>query len=215
MTWFTVVGRNRGRVSKSTSARGAIRALLTRAATQPLRKPLTCLGNAALLGCGTGQEPTPLEQRIVLAPNCSLTPKGAALFFASLCAVSLLFALFFAVQGLWPVLPFWGLEMFVLGLALHLSLRRRHERQVLTITDDSISIVWVSRDREEKQEFSRHWARVKLRSPRTNLYPSRLLVESHGRAFEVGSFLTEEERRSLAMRLATMVGRVDESPSLN
>src|SRR5262245_7938476 len=95
-----------------------------------------------------------LEQQIVLAPNCSLTPKTAVLFFASLCGVSLVFAMFFVLQGLWPVLPFWGLEMLLLGLALHWSMRRRHERQVLTITDDSIRIVSVSRDREEKQEFS-------------------------------------------------------------
>jgi uncharacterized membrane protein len=156
-----------------------------------------------------------LEQRIVLVPNCSLTPAGALRFFASLCSVSLLFALLFAFKGLWPILPFWGLEMIVLGLALRASMRRRHHRQIVTITDALISITDVSQRGTQKQEFSRHWAKVKLRSPRTNLYPSRLSVESHGRSFEVGSFLTEEERRSLATRLKAMVGHVNESPSFN
>jgi uncharacterized membrane protein len=156
-----------------------------------------------------------LEQHIVLAPNCSLTPAGALWFFASMCCVSLAFALFFVFQGLWPILPFWGLEMLVLGIALNLSMRRRDQRQIVTISDALVSITTISRKGEEKQEFSRHWAKVKLRRPRTNLYPSRLVVESHGRSFEVGSFLTEEERRSLATRLNAMVGRVNESPSLN
>jgi Integral membrane protein (DUF2244) len=59
---------------------------------------------------------------------------------------------------------------------------------------------------EQKREFSRHWAKVKLRRPRTNLYPSRLVIESHGRALEVGSFLNEDDRRSLAKRLRELVG---------
>ena len=99
-------------------------------------------------------------------------------------------------------------------IALHLSLRRRHHRQELLLTDAEIRIIAVSAAGEEKQEFSRHWAKVKLRSPRTNLHPSRLLIESHGRSFEVGSFLTEEEWRSLAGRLQALVGRQCESPPL-
>ncbi|MBS0613323.1 MAG: DUF2244 domain-containing protein [Proteobacteria bacterium] len=155
-----------------------------------------------------------MQQRIVLVPNCSLTPKSAALFFSTLFIFSLCFALFFVLQGLWPILPFWGLEMLVLGFALHLSLKRRLYRQELLLTDTEVSIVTTSRAGEDKQQFSRHWAKVRLRSPRTNLHPSRLTIESHGRALEIGQFLTEEERRSLARRLQALVGRLNESPPL-
>ena len=156
-----------------------------------------------------------MEQHIVLVPNCSLTPRSALIFFASLFTVSLTVALLFVLKGLWPILPFWGLEMLVLGIALHLSLKRRHHRQEVQVTDAEIRIITVSPAGSEKQEFSRHWAKVRLRRPRSNLYPSRLLIESHGRAFEVGSFLSEEERRSLAARLHAMVGRLNESPPLD
>lgn len=155
-----------------------------------------------------------MEQRIVLLPNCSLTPRAAAVFFGTIAATSLTFAMFFVLQGLWPILPFWGLEMGVLGFALRSSLKRRHHRQEVLVTDSEIRIITVSAGGEQKQEFSRHWAKVKLRSPRTNLHPSRLVIESHGRAFEVGRFLTEEERRSLAHRLQALVGRLNESPPL-
>jgi uncharacterized membrane protein len=43
---------------------------------------------------------------------------------------------------------------------------------------------------------------------------SRLTIESHGQAFEVGSFLTEEDRFVLARRLGRLVGRMNESPPL-
>ncbi|HWJ37039.1 MAG TPA: DUF2244 domain-containing protein [Steroidobacteraceae bacterium] len=155
-----------------------------------------------------------MEKRIELAPNCSLTPAGAKLFFVTTCLFSLTFSLFFACMGFWPVLPFWALEMLALGVGLHASMRRRRYTQTVTITESQISLVTRSRSGEAKQEFARHWAKVRLRTPRTRLYPSRLMIESRGRAFEVGSFLTEEERCVLAKRLRCLVGGMNESPPL-
>ncbi|HEX4151257.1 MAG TPA: DUF2244 domain-containing protein [Steroidobacteraceae bacterium] len=155
-----------------------------------------------------------MEQRIELAPHCSLTPSGARLFFVSTCLFSLVFAMLFVIRGFWPVLPFWALEMLALGLALHASMRRRHYTQTLLITDTLVSLVTRSRRGDTKQEFARHWAKVRLRSPRTRLHPSRLTIESRGLACEVGSFLTEEERCSLAKRLRGLVGGMNESPPL-
>jgi uncharacterized membrane protein len=155
-----------------------------------------------------------MEKRIELSPNCSLTPLGAKLFFGSICVFSLAFAMIFVVMGFWPVLPFWALEMLALGAALHSSMQRRFHTQTVTITDAQISLITRSRRGEAKQEFARHWAKVKLRTPRARLYPSRLMIESRGRAFEVGSFLTEEDRRILAERLRNLVGGMNESPPL-
>jgi uncharacterized membrane protein len=155
-----------------------------------------------------------MEQRIELAPNCSLTPAGAKLFFAATCLFSLIFSMIFVAMGFWPVLPFWALEMLALGLALRANMQRRLYTQTVTITESRISLVTRSRRGEAKQEFARHWAKVRLRTPRTRLYPSRLMIESRGRAFEVGSFLTEEERCVLAKRLGNLVGGMNESPPL-
>jgi uncharacterized membrane protein len=155
-----------------------------------------------------------MEQRIELAPNCSLTAATARLFFGCTCMFSLAFAMIFVVRGYWPVLVFWALEMLALGLALRASMRRRHYGQTVLITESRISLVTRSRRGEAKQEFARHWTKVRLRSPRARLHPSRLTIESSGRACEVGSFLTEEERCLLAQRLRGLVGGMNESPPL-
>jgi uncharacterized membrane protein len=155
-----------------------------------------------------------MEQRIELAPNCSLKPAGALLFFVSTCVFSLGFALFFVFQGFWPVLPFWALEMLVLGLALNASMRSGTYTQTVLITDSQISLVTRSRHGAQKQEFARHWAKVRLRSPPRRHGLSKLTIESRGRACEVGSFLTEEDRRRLAERLRYLVGGMNESPPL-
>ena len=155
-----------------------------------------------------------MEQRIELQPNCSLKPAGALLFFVSTCLFSLGFALFFVLQGFWPVLPFWAFEMLALGLALNASMRNGTYTQTVLITDSQISLVTRSRHGSQKQEFARHWAKVRLRSPPRRHGLSKLTIESRGRACEVGSFLTEEDRRRLAERLRYLVGGMNESPPL-
>jgi len=153
-------------------------------------------------------------QRIEISPNCSLSVRGAVAFFAGLCFISLAIAGLMALRGFWPILPFAGLEMLLLGWALRTSMERRHHRQTITVTDDDVSVESRDRARCVQVVFPRHWAQVKLRRPASRLHPSRLTIESHGRQCELGTFLTEEERRGLAARLQRLIGRVNESPSL-
>ena len=153
-------------------------------------------------------------QRIEIAPNCSLSTRGALLFFGSLCFVSFAIAGVMTARGFWPVLPFAGLEMVLLGWALKVSLRRRHHRETITVSDADVRVECRDHAHYVEVVFPRHWARVKLRRPQSPLHPSCLTIESHGRRCEVGSFLTEQERRGLAQRLARLIGRVDESPTL-
>jgi uncharacterized membrane protein len=155
-----------------------------------------------------------LEHRIELAPNCSLTPGGARLFVGSLAAATFGLAGFLALQGLWPVLPFAGLEIGLLAWAVRASMRRGEEREVIVVSDSDVVIERRSPTGSGLTVFPRHWARVKLRDPQPSTRSSRLVIESHGRACEVGRFLTEEERRGLARRLQRLVGNTSESPVL-
>jgi uncharacterized membrane protein len=154
-------------------------------------------------------------QTIQLAPNCSLQPRAAAAFFVTICLVSFSIAGYFALHGLWPIFPFAGLEMLVLGWALHTSLRRRHCLETITISEQRVEVEHRDGPHCRQVVFPRHWAQVKLRPAGSRLHPSRLTLESHGRVYEVGKFLTEQERRALAGRLMRSVGRVNESPPLS
>jgi uncharacterized membrane protein len=151
---------------------------------------------------------------IELRPNCSLSPRGALLFFGSLCAVSFVIAGVFATQGFWPVLPFAGLEMLVLGWALAIVMRRRHVVQRIAISQSQVVVDAQDIRIAEHLVFPRHWAKVTLRAPHTALHPSRLLLECQGRELEIGRFLIEEERRALAARLQQLIGNINTSPPL-
>src|SRR3974390_569843 len=107
-----------------------------------------------------------ITRSIELCPNCPLSPRQARLFFMSVAAPALLFAALFASRGFWPVLPFAGLELGVLGWALWGSLLRRHLQQRLAISDAQVSVTTRDATGERQMVFSRHWARVTLRGPR-------------------------------------------------
>lgn len=151
---------------------------------------------------------------IRLSPNCSLNRRSAARFFAGICCISLGTGLFFALQGYWPVLPFAGLEMLLLGIALRISLARGGHSEIIRITERDIEVEARHGANLVQMVFTRHWAQVKLRRARSPWHPSQLMIQSHGRACEVGSFLTEAARRALAVRLRRAIGGVNESPSL-
>lgn len=152
--------------------------------------------------------------RIVLCPNCSLSPRGALLFFACLGALTLGIGAAFSALGLWPILLIGLGEMLVLGWALNDSLQRRFQAEILTITESDVNIELRDRDARRHIVFQRHWAQIRLTYPASRLHPTRLTIESHGRACELGEFLTDEERRGLALRLRRVVGHVNESPPL-
>lgn len=156
----------------------------------------------------------PETQRIEICPHCSLSVRTALLFFGATCVISFMIAGYMTLRGFWPVLPFSGLEMAFLGWALKGSMARRHYRQTITVTDADVSVELSDHQHSVQHVFPRHWAQVKLRRPASRLHPSRLTIESHGRQCELGSFLTEAERRGLALRLQGLIGRVNESPSL-
>jgi uncharacterized membrane protein len=153
-------------------------------------------------------------ERILLAPHRSLSMREARWFFLSLCVPSLGIALWLTAHGFWPVLPFAGLELVAAGVALLINLRDRADTQQILIDEQDVAIDTCHRGRIVHSVFSRHWAQVKLRRAKSPWHPSRLTIESHGRACELGSFLTEEARCALAGRLRRLIGRVSESPRL-
>lgn len=149
-----------------------------------------------------------------LVPRCSLTPRSARLCVLTVALPTFAVAGVCTAQGFWPILAFAALEIGLLMWALRISMLAGKRRETITITEQSVTLTRHESPGEQLSVFPRHWTRVTLHAPLTALHPSRLTLESHGRACEVGKFLTEDERRSLAARLKQLVGNVNESPAL-
>jgi uncharacterized membrane protein len=150
-----------------------------------------------------------------LSPHCSLSARGARLFFASVCVPTFGIAGAATILGYWPVLPFAGAEMVLLGWALKTNMARRFEREHIEVSETEVIVEYTSvRGMSRRVVFPRHWAQVKIRRPKSLLHRGQLVIESHGRGHEVGKFLTEEERRHLAAELKLLIGGMNQSPAL-
>lgn len=139
--------------------------------------------------------------RIVIRPNRSLTRRQLQLAFLAIAVVCLGIASAFAALGMWPVLPFAGAEVIVVGIGFYLSARAGQETEVVSVGANKVAVEKGHRQVRERFELQRAWAQIRLLRPRIRWYPSRLVIRSHGKAVELGGFLNEDERRQLADKL--------------
>lgn len=137
----------------------------------------------------------------VLKPDRSLSWQGNLRFFGLIATVSLGIAVWFAWLGAWFVLPFAGLELTALGFALYLVSARGLDKETISIEGDKLEICRGRWQIDSTTCLQRCWAQVRLEPAKHAWYPSRLMIRSHGKGTEIGSFLADEEKKQLAMEL--------------
>jgi uncharacterized membrane protein len=145
--------------------------------------------------------------RLVLAPNRSMCWRELGLFYLFMCLLALAIGLFFALQGLWLVLPFSGLEMLVLGFALTIVSHKTNRRQVITFNNSKVRIEKGAYRCEQSWEFKA--ARVRLQYSVKDEINSRQKLElgAHDNYVEVGEFLNNVEKDALAFQLKECIIR--------
>lgn len=138
------------------------------------------------------------RSQFVLRPNPPPSWREIKIFFGAVALTSLAVSIAFASMGFWPVLPFAGMELAGLGIALYVTARRAQVREVVSVSSDRVAVERGREGPEQRWETQRAWAQVRLLRPRSPLRTSRLIIRSHGSEVEVGPFLIDEERQRLA-----------------
>lgn len=131
--------------------------------------------------------------------NCSLSPRQVGWFYLSIVSVSLAIALFFAWRGSWLVLPFAGLELLGLGIALLVHGRHASDYERVSLVDGRLVVVSVSAGKLTRHEFNPLWVRVELGESLRAL----VLLRSGKCAVRVGYFLDPYKRRKFAQELVS------------
>ena len=126
------------------------------------------------------------------------------ILFATLFCVSFTIAGVFAWLGMWMILPFAGLEMLVLAVALYICRRNLMYREVITINKQNISILAGHEEIENECTLKRAWAKV-LMLPTSSKHTQSLWIRSHGRQVEIGKCLSSDDKQALACVLSQSI----------
>lgn len=145
-------------------------------------------------------------QMVVARPNRSATPRLLAGLFGALALVCGVVVIFSVLQGnVWAPL-FALLNLLAFGGSLALVWRRGEDEDRVRIVQDRVEVTRLRRQQAERSEFNLHWVRVWVAPADRPREHKRLLIGSHGRAIEVGSFLNEEERTAFLLGLKAALG---------
>jgi uncharacterized membrane protein len=139
----------------------------------------------------------PREFRAVLRPHRSLGPTGFLVLMGVISAISFVTGAAFYFMGAWPVVGFFGLDVFIIYIAFRLNYRagRLHETVELSLSDLTITRFHPS-GRKERFVLNPYWVRVRLAEGRDGRTDLRLHL--HGKELSFGRFLTDDERRDFA-----------------
>jgi uncharacterized membrane protein len=147
-----------------------------------------------------------VEFDAVLTPHRSLPRAGFYLLMAAWVAVNLALGIYFLVQGAWPVVGFFGLDVLILYLAFRLNYRSARLTERVRLTETELTVVRVTPSGEARAwSFQPYWLRVRMDDPPSA--DSRLTLSSHGRDLAIGTFLSPEERLDLARALKSALAR--------
>lgn len=144
--------------------------------------------------------------RFVLRPNRSLSWREANIAFCCIASAPVALLVLSTLGGLWPILPFAGLELLVLWVAFHLSSRSGDQLEVITVGRDAIIVEKGRHAPDQISAIPRAKAEVRLASARYRGHPSQLLVVSSEIRIELGDFLNDDERADLAGELREAIG---------
>ena len=150
----------------------------------------------------------------MIRPNQSLSWRSALRLYAVISFCCLGIGIAYALHGFWPVLPYAGLEVVVLGIAFYLCFSRSQVREVISVNAEVVSVEKGRHQPQEHWECPRAWARISLQRSPIAWYPQQLAVAFQGKQVVIGKFLNEVERCALAAELEQVIHR-DEWPAAN
>ncbi len=114
--------------------------------------------------------------------------------------VSFIAGLGFYLIGAWPVIGFFGLDVFLVYLAFKLNYRNGRLYETVQLTENELVITRVSpAGKSQSWRFNPYWVRFVVdRHPRRQV---KLRLSSHGKHLIFGNFLSDEEKQEFANAL--------------
>jgi uncharacterized membrane protein len=142
----------------------------------------------------------------VLRPSPPISPRILFAILLLVAFINVAIALYFVLHGAWPIAPFMGADVALLGWAFRASLKAAKREERVTLTASLLRIARrPPKGSGDEIRFNPYWVRVQMDDPPDHW--SQLTVWSHGKGLKIGSFLAPEERASFAETLKNALRR--------
>lgn len=139
----------------------------------------------------------PLYFDAMLHPHRSLGPLGFYILLGFVSVVSFIAGIAFALNGAWPVMGFFGLDVLGIYIAFRLSYRSGRLCETVKLHSDELAVTRIQPSgRSRSWSFHPHWVRIDVnKGPHGD---GDVTLASHGRSVALGRFLTPDERDDFA-----------------
>lgn len=149
--------------------------------------------------------------RVTLTPHRSLDRSGFMIVMMLVAGINLVVGVLFATLGAWPVAGFAGLDVLLLWWAFRINFSDAWQMERISVTDHEV--MWERYDRRgrvETRNLVRRWTSVELSFDAERELVGALHLVSGPNRIEVGHFLSQDERKSLAsaLRSALAIPRI-------
>ena len=136
----------------------------------------------------------------VLRPSPPLPPKILLRILAAVALINLAFVAYFVSRGAWPIAPFMGLDVALLGWAFRASTIASKREEHISLTPSQLVVERrFPKTPLRAWTFNPYWTRVEMDDPPE--HQSQLTLWSHGKFLRIAQFLAPEERAKFGARL--------------
>jgi uncharacterized membrane protein len=145
--------------------------------------------------------PDPVLFSALLTPHRSLNRTGFILVMAFLSVISFAAGVAFLIMGAWPVVGFFGLDVFAIYWAFRINYRRAKASEEISVTPTELRVRRIShRGQVAEWLLNPLWVQVD-QVAHEEFGIERLYLVSRGRRVSIGSFLSPDEKASFSSAL--------------
>jgi uncharacterized membrane protein len=135
--------------------------------------------------------------------NCSVSPRQFVWFYISLALFSSAIALSLVMRGAWPVLPFTGIEVLVVGIAFVIHARHAVDYERIRLFPNRLVIEQMCAERLTRFEFNPRWVRIEQGAS----FRDAIKLVSRGQTVALGQHLAHYRRAQFAKELRALLMR--------
>ena len=144
-----------------------------------------------------------------LVPHRSLSPTGFTVLMAIVAGISFIAGVVFLVIGAWPVVGFFGLDVALIYGAFKLNFRDSERREIVEVRDHDVVVTRMIPGKPAQQlTFQRTWLQIELEEDVERELIGPLRLRERGRSFEIGGFLSPDDRKDFCKALKNAVAVV-------